>query len=53
MLSKKLFLDSLVYNRRPWDDTTDLAELEKLVRAIEMEGLEWKACMNNYLNTIY
>ena len=26
---------------KPWDDETDLKEMERLVRAIEMEGLVW------------
>lgn len=26
---------------KPWDDTTDMAELEKNVRAVEMDGLVW------------
>ncbi|CAO3564379.1 unnamed protein product [Mortierella alpina] len=26
---------------KPWDDETDMVELEKLVRAIEMDGLLW------------
>lgn len=26
---------------KPWDDTTDLVELEKNVRAVEMDGLVW------------
>ncbi|CAG8601540.1 249_t:CDS:2, partial [Acaulospora morrowiae] len=26
---------------KPWDDTTDLAEMEKCVRSIEMDGLVW------------
>lgn len=28
---------------KPWDDETDLAELEQNVRAIEMDGLVWGA----------
>lgn len=28
---------------KPWDDETDMAELEKAVRSIEMEGLVWGA----------
>ncbi|PVU98549.1 hypothetical protein BB559_001475 [Furculomyces boomerangus] len=28
---------------KPWDDETDLAELEKKVRSIEMNGLTWGA----------
>jgi elongation factor 1-beta len=26
---------------KPWDDETDLAEMEKLVRSVEMDGLVW------------
>lgn len=26
---------------KPWEETTDLAEMEKLVRGIEMDGLVW------------
>lgn len=26
---------------KPWDDETDMAELEKCVRSIEQEGLVW------------
>lgn len=26
---------------KPWDDETDLGEMEKLVRSIEMDGLVW------------
>jgi len=28
---------------KPWDDETDMAELEKSVRQIQMEGLLWGA----------
>eukprot|EP01114_Cavostelium_apophysatum_P003686 TRINITY_DN137_c0_g1_i1.p1 TRINITY_DN137_c0_g1~~TRINITY_DN137_c0_g1_i1.p1 ORF type:complete len:255 (+),score=64.34 TRINITY_DN137_c0_g1_i1:101-766(+) len=34
---------AVVIDVKPWEDTTDLVEMEKLVRAIEMPGLEWKA----------
>eukprot|EP01115_Flamella_aegyptia_P006499 TRINITY_DN2714_c0_g1_i1.p1 TRINITY_DN2714_c0_g1~~TRINITY_DN2714_c0_g1_i1.p1 ORF type:complete len:219 (-),score=105.35 TRINITY_DN2714_c0_g1_i1:17-673(-) len=34
---------AIVIDVKPWDDTTDLEAMEKGVRAIEMEGLEWKA----------
>lgn len=26
---------------KPWDDETDMAEMEKAVRTIEMDGLVW------------
>lgn len=42
---KKLIAKSaIVIDVKPWEDTTPLDELEKQVRAIAMDGLEWKAC---------
>uniref|UniRef100_A0A1I7URC2 Elongation factor 1-beta n=1 Tax=Caenorhabditis tropicalis TaxID=1561998 RepID=A0A1I7URC2_9PELO len=32
---------SVILDVKPWDDETDLAEMEKLVRGIEMDGLVW------------
>lgn len=29
---------------KPWDDETDMAEMEKCVRSVEMEGLVWGQC---------
>lgn len=29
---------------KPWDDETDLAEMEKCVKSIEIEGLVWGQC---------
>jgi len=34
---------SLVLDVKPWDDETDMAELEKSVRSIEQDGLLWGA----------
>jgi len=34
---------AVVLDIKPWDDTIDLKELEVKVRAIEMDGLEWKS----------
>jgi len=34
---------AIVLDVKPWEDTTDLVELERLIRAITMDGLEWKA----------
>jgi len=34
---------SVVLDVKPWDDTTDLAEMERQVRAIELDGLLWGA----------
>lgn len=28
---------------KPWDDETDMAEIERLVRGIKMDGLVWGA----------
>uniref|UniRef100_A0A1I7UIQ9 DUF2431 domain-containing protein n=1 Tax=Caenorhabditis tropicalis TaxID=1561998 RepID=A0A1I7UIQ9_9PELO len=32
---------SVILDVKPWDDETDLVEMEKLVRSIEMDGLVW------------
>ncbi|XP_060578120.1 elongation factor 1-delta-like isoform X2 [Ruditapes philippinarum] len=32
---------SLLLDVKPWDDETDMKEMERLVRSIEMEGLVW------------
>lgn len=34
---------SVVLDVKPWDDTTDMNELERHVRSIEMDGLLWGA----------
>jgi len=34
---------AVVVDVKPWEDTTDLVEMEKLVRGVEINGLEWKA----------
>lgn len=34
---------SVVLEVKPWDDETDMKEMEKNVRTIEMEGLVWGA----------
>ena len=36
---------NIVLDVKPWDDETDMVELEKCVRSIEMDGLLWGACM--------
>lgn len=33
----------MTFEVKPWDDETDMVELEKAVRAIEMDGLVWGA----------
>ncbi|CAG8703580.1 8520_t:CDS:2, partial [Rhizophagus irregularis] len=33
----------VILDVKPWDDTTDLAEMEKFVRSIELDGLVWGA----------
>lgn len=35
---------------KPWDDETNLAEMEKCVRSIEMDGLVWGQC--NYFSLL-
>jgi len=34
---------SVVLDVKPWDDETDMSEMEKSVRSIEMDGLNWGA----------
>nr|BAA25924.1 elongation factor 1b [Dictyostelium discoideum] len=34
---------SILLDVKPWDDETDMVELEKCVRSIEMDGLVWGA----------
>lgn len=34
----------IVLDVKPWDDTTDMAELEKEVRSIVKDGLLWGSC---------
>jgi translation elongation factor EF-1beta len=35
---------SILLDVKPWDDETDMAEMERLVRTIETDGLVWGAC---------
>jgi len=32
---------NIILDIKPWDDETDMAELERSVRTIEMDGLLW------------
>jgi len=32
---------SVILDVKPWDDETDMKELEKMVRSVEMDGLVW------------
>lgn len=32
---------SILLDCKPWDDETDMKEMERLVRTIEMDGLLW------------
>ncbi|KAF8359643.1 eef-1B.1 [Pristionchus pacificus] len=34
---------NIIFDVKPWDDTIDIAEIEKSVRSIEMDGLVWGA----------
>jgi len=34
---------SIIFDVKPWDDETDLSEMEKQVRSIQMDGLVWGA----------
>jgi len=36
---------SIVLDVKPWDDETDMADIERCVRSIEADGLLWGVCM--------
>jgi len=40
----KLTKSMIVLDVKPWDDTTDMAELEKEVRSVVKDGLLWGSC---------
>ena len=35
---------SIVLDVKPWDDETDMAQIEECVRSIQADGLLWGAC---------
>lgn len=35
---------TIVLDVKPWDDETDLKEMERLIRQIQTDGLVWGAC---------
>ena len=44
---------NIILDVKPWDDETNMAELEKCVRSIEMDGLLWGACKYGaFINTL-
>merc|ERR1712141_404661 len=40
---KVIAKSSITFDIKPWDDETDLDEVDKMVRGIEMDGLLWGA----------
>lgn len=36
---------NIILDVKPWDDETDMKELEKAVRQVTTDGLLWGACM--------
>jgi len=44
---------SIVLDVKPWDDETDMSEIECCVRSVETDGLLWGVCKltNSYLFT--
>jgi len=47
--TKKVIIakSSIVLDVKPWDDETDMKQLETQVRTIAMDGLVWGACKYN------
>ena len=39
---------NIILDVKPWDDETDMAELEAQVRKITMDGLLWGACTYSF-----
>lgn len=35
---------NIILDVKPWDDETDMKDLEKAVRQVAMDGLVWGAC---------
>ena len=35
---------NIILDVKPWDDETDMKELERLTRTVETDGLLWGAC---------
>ena len=42
---------SIVLDVKPWDDETDMSEIERCVRSIETDGLLWGVCESTLLLT--
>jgi len=38
---------NIILDVKPWDDETDMKELEKAVRQVSTDGLLWGACKLN------
>lgn len=49
---KPIAKSSIVLEVKPWDDETDMKEVESKVRSICTDGLLWGACEYTYSNTI-
>ena len=41
---------SIVIDVKPWDDETNMEDMEKAVRSIAMDGLVWGACKYNFFH---
>ncbi len=39
---------NIILDVKPWDDETDMKEMEKQVRAIEADGLLWGAGQSRF-----
>lgn len=48
--TKKVIIakSSIVLDVKPWDDETDMKQLEQQVRSIVMDGLIWGACKYSF-----
>lgn len=44
---------NIILDVKPWDDETDMKEMETEVRKIETKGLLWGACKFSFLYNIF
>ena len=51
MLTEKAVIakSNIILDVKPWDDETDMAEIERLVRSIEADGLLWGSCKKQFV----
>ena len=44
---------NIILDVKPWDDETDMAEMERRVREIQCDGLLWGTCKSLLIHNLY